>query len=74
MAHAKTPGEAHHALLRDLTGVTERFGANGMPPVERIAVLAQLIGHELRAVPAGQYSAAEVLTAVAFNIEAGNKQ
>lgn len=69
----KDPGEAHHALLRELTGVSERFGAAGMPSVERIAVLAQLIGHELRAVPSGLFTPAEILTAVALNIEQGNK-
>lgn len=74
MQHRKDPGESHHALMRDLAGLAARYDAQGMPGVERIAVLAQFIGKEIAALPKDvPYGAAELLTSVARNIEAGNK-
>lgn len=73
MQHRKEPGEAHHSLMRDLNGVLIRYDANGMPVVERIAVLAQIIGRQILLVEQGAYTPAELLQSVAANIEAGNK-
>ena len=44
MEHRKEPGAAHQALMSELRGVVGKFDAQGMPGVERIAILAQLIG------------------------------
>ena len=68
----KEPGAAHHALLAELQGVLGRYDLQGVPVVERIAVLAQAIGAEIRKVPSGQYSANELLYSVSLNIAAGN--
>lgn len=74
MGHTKEPGGAHHALMTDLRGICSRYEGNGMAGVERIAVLAQVIGKEIRHLPPGSsFTAADLLRAVALNIEAGNK-
>lgn len=74
MQHRKDPGESHHALMRDLAGIAARYDAQGMPGVERIAVLAQFIGREIAALPKDvPYGPQELLVSVARNIEAGNR-
>lgn len=73
MQHRKEPGEAHHNLMKALNGVLLQYDANGMPAVERIAVLAQIIGRQILLVEQGAYTPAELLQSVAANIEAGNK-
>lgn len=74
MQHRKEPGAAHQALITELGGVAQRFAAGGMPGIERIAVMAQLIGQEIADLPADvPYSSAEILRSVAANIEQGNK-
>lgn len=73
MQHRKNPGAAHHALMTQLNGVVRRFDDNGMPVVERIAVLAQVIGRQILLVEPGTFTPAELLQSVAANIEAGNK-
>lgn len=70
MQHRKEPGAAHQALMTELRGVVGRFDAQGMPGVERIAILAQLIGQEIHDLPFGP---AEILQSVAANIEQGNR-
>lgn len=74
MQHQKEPGAAHQAFMAEMRGVVGRFDANGMPSVERIAILAQLIGQEIADLPKGvPYGPAELLHAVAANIEMGNR-
>lgn len=73
MQHRKEPGAAHQALMTELRGVVGRFDAQGMPGVERIAILAQLIGQEIHDLPPGPFGAAEILHSVAANIEQGNR-
>lgn len=74
MQHGKQPGAAHHALMTDLNGVVERFDNGGMPVVERIAVLAQVIGRQILLVdPDAGYTTADLLQSVAANIAAGNE-
>lgn len=74
MQHRKDPSAAHHALMKDLAGLASRYALDGMPGIERIAVLAQFIGHEIAELPADTpYGAPELLTSVARNIEAGNR-
>lgn len=74
MQHCKEPGAAHQALMAELHGVVGRFDAQGMPGVERIAILAQLIGQEICHLPKSvPYGPAEILHSVAANIEQGNR-
>lgn len=73
MKHHKEPGAAHHALANDLSGVVQRFDAQGMPAVERIAVLAQVIGRQITLVEPGLFTPAELLQSIAANIAAGNQ-
>lgn len=74
MSHTKEPGEAHHAFLRDLQGLSAKYGLGGMPGIERIAVMAQAIGAEIKQLPKNTpYTASELLHSVARNIEQGNK-
>lgn len=74
MQHRKEPGEAHAALMRELHGVVDKFDAQGMAGIERIAILGQLIGQEIARLPKGTpYGPQELLASVAANIEAGNR-
>jgi len=74
MQHRKEPRAAHQALMTELRGVVARFDAQGVPGVERIAVLAQLIGQEIHDLPPGlPFGAGEILHSVAANIEQGNR-
>lgn len=70
MAHAKTPDGAHHALSQDLHGILGRYA--GMPKVEQVAILAQVIGHVITEMPANSFSTGEVMQSVAMNIAVGN--
>lgn len=74
MDHRKEPSEAHAALMTELHALADRFGQNGMPGVERIAVLSQFIGQEIARLPKDvPYGPQELLASVAANIEAGNR-
>lgn len=74
MDHRKEPGEAHAALMRELHAVVDKFDANGMAGIERIAILGQLIGQEIARLPKDTpYGPNELLASVAANIEAGNR-
>lgn len=74
MEHRKEPTVAHQALMNDLNGVLERFDNDGMPVVERIAVLGQIIGKQILLVEPGAFSVSDLLTSVAGNIAAGNAE
>lgn len=74
MQHRKEPGAAHQAFMAELRGTIGRFDAQGMPGVERIAILAQLIGQEIHDLPKGlPFGPGEILHSVAANIEQGNR-
>lgn len=74
MDHRKEPGEAHAAFMNELHALADRFGQNGMPGAERIAVLSQFVGQEIARLPKGlPYGPQELLASVAANIEAGNR-
>lgn len=70
MTHTKTPDGAHHALAQDLHGILGRYA--GMPKIEQVAILAQVIGHLVTEMPANSYSTSEVMQSVAMNIASGN--
>lgn len=72
MAHTRTPDGVHHALAQDLHGILGRYA--GMPKIEQIAMLGQVIGHLIAELPNGAYGPSEVLQAVAANIAQGNQQ
>lgn len=73
MIHSKQPSGAHHAFLSDVKGLCDRFDAAGMPGIERIALLAQVIGREIAALPDGPFNSSDVLRSVSLNIEQGNR-
>lgn len=64
------PGVAHHALITDLHAVLDRY--QSMAAVERVAVIAQLLGQTTVQVPTNEFDSAELMRAVAMNIAAGN--
>lgn len=72
MGHLKQPDGAHHALSQDVHGVLGRYA--GMPKIEQVAILAQVIGHLICELPANSYGTGEVMQAVAMNIASGNEQ
>jgi len=72
VTHARAPDMAHQALVDQVHGTLERFA--GMPKIEQIAMLGQVIGHLIAELPAGSYGPSEVLQAVAANIASGNQQ
>ena len=72
MGHLKSPDGVHHALSQDLHGVLGRYA--GMPKIEQVAILAQVIGHLICELPANSYGTGEVMQAVALNIASGNEQ
>lgn len=70
MAHTKTPDGVHHALLQDVYGTLGRY--SGMPKIEQVAILAQVIGHVITEMPSNSYGTGEVMQCVAMNIASGN--
>lgn len=62
---------AHFALMTDFAEVLARY--QSMPVIERIAVLASLVGSEILDCPKAEYSSAEILQVVALNIAGGNQ-
>ena len=72
MGHLKTPDGVQHALSQDLHGILGRYA--GMPKIEQVAILSQVIGHLICELPAGSYGTGEVMQAVALNIASGNDQ
>lgn len=72
VTHARAPGMAHQALVDRVHGTLGDFA--GMPKIEQIAMLGQVIGHLIAELPAGSYGPSEVLQAVAANIASGNQQ
>jgi len=71
--HCKDPGAAEQSLMLDLKGALKRHADQGMQPIVALAVLAQLLGQVVADVDAAQYETADIMAAVAGNIEAGNK-
>jgi hypothetical protein len=72
VTHARTPDMAHQALVTEVHSVVDRHA--GMPVLERVAMLAQVIGHLIAEVPDRAYGAGEIMQAVALNIASGNQQ
>lgn len=70
MAHTKTPDGVHHALSQDVHGILGRYA--GMPKIEQVAILAQVIGHVITEMPDNSYGTGEVMQCVAMNIASGN--
>lgn len=70
--HRSEPNGAHHALMAELNAVIDKYG--GMPAVERVAIVAQFLGHRLSEIPEGQFSPQEIMAVVGRNMEQGNRQ
>lgn len=71
VTHVRTPDRAHNELVSQVHEVLDRFA--GMPRIEQIAMLGQVIGQIIAEVPTGGYGPAEIMHAVALNIAAGNE-
>lgn len=69
--HARRPDGAHNALVQDVHGLLGRYA--GMPKIEQIAMLGQIIGHLITELPENGYGPGEVMQAVALNIASGNQ-
>lgn len=70
----RIPHAAHHALMQELGGVCDRFEGDGLPKVDQIAVLAQLIGSHMHFLPPDcGYTPQMLLEFVARNIHLGNQ-
>lgn len=74
MANTGQPGPAHQALMADMHGLLERYTANGMPLIEQIALLSQVVGQKISDLDAALYETGPVLESVMLNIIAGNDQ
>lgn len=70
--HRAEPSGAHKALMLDLNAVIDRY--ESMPAIERVAIVAQFLGHRLAEIPEGQFGAQEIMQVVGRNIEQGNLQ
>lgn len=68
--HARTPDRAHQALVHDVHDVLGRYA--GMPKIEQMAMLAQVMGQMIAEIPENTYGTGEVMQAIALNIAAGN--
>lgn len=71
---ARNPNQGHQLFMRDMHAVCDRFEAQGIPPIEQIAILSQLIGQKCTDLSALAYDSAEVMRCVALGIQAGNSQ
>lgn len=65
------PSNAHHALVQEAHIVLDRFA--GMPGIEKIAILSQVLGHLITELP-NTYGPGEVMGCIAANIAQGNQQ
>jgi hypothetical protein len=73
MAHTREPGPGHHLLMADLHGVLDKYEQTGIPAVEQIALLGQIIGQKCAELDPKAYDTPELLRTVALNITAGNR-
>lgn len=71
--HRKEPGPGHQALMADLKGCLKRFHDQGLPPVEQMAVLAQLLGQVVADIDTAQFETSDIMRSISGNIAAGNK-
>lgn len=71
--HTRTPAASHQALMTDLHGTLKRFDDNGMPRIEQLAIIAQVLGYVVGKLPDGEHEASDVKRAVALNMEEGNR-
>lgn len=70
----RNPGPQHHALFSELTGVVERYQAQGMPIIETIAIASQVVGAQISDLSPVEFtSTADVLESVMLNIVSGNE-
>jgi hypothetical protein len=71
----QAPHEGHQRFAREVNGICDKAETNGIPPVEQIAVLAQIIGQKISSLDPRLYtSTADVLESVMLNIIGGNEQ
>lgn len=69
--HQREPGAAHQAFMRKLDEADKAF-ADTLSPLERLAIAAQFVGQLIAEAP-DHYGKAEIMNAVAANMESGNE-
>lgn len=69
----REPGPAHQAFIVALHATHGRF-AGPISPVERLAIVSQFLGQLIGEIDDEKYGKAEVMQAVAMNLQAGNEQ
>ena len=70
----RQPNEGHHRLMQELHRVCDVAEGNGIPKIEQIALLAQLIGQHIHHLPpSAGYTAPDIMEAVARNMHVGNQ-
>lgn len=71
MTTTAQPTRAHQALVDQLHAALDRFP--GMPQIEKIAMLGQVVGHAIAELPTeAGYSPQAVMHALSLNIASGN--
>jgi len=65
-------GPGHHLFVQEVRGLCSRFETNGIPPIEQIALLGQIIGGLISELDPALYSTVPVLHALMENVVAGN--
>jgi hypothetical protein len=71
--HSRQPNAGHHQLVMELNGTLDKFELRGIPKVEQVALLAQIVGRLICECDGRQYTSGELMACVAMNIASGNK-
>jgi len=71
---ARQPGPGHQLFMEQARGLCARFEANGIPPIEQIALLGQLIGGLISDLDPKFYTTLPVLEALMQNVVVGNEE
>lgn len=74
MGIEREPNEGHQRLMADMHRICDQAEANGIPRIEQIAMLAQLIGQHIHHLPpTAGYTPQSLLQSVMLNIHKGNQ-
>ena len=65
---------AHEAFYQDVCVVLKKYEDQGTPPIELLAMTANLIGKQLALLDQREYTAEEAMEVVSSNLELGNQQ
>lgn len=73
MGIERTAGPGHQRFMNEMHGLLDRYETQGIPPIEQIALLAQIIGRKTSGLSPIIYDSASVMQAVVLNIIEGNQ-